>query len=163
MAFQPVFEQGEQVSADITLMISGKQALRLLLTNRAAYWPGSKFGLTDGVTTERLPLSQVRSVTARTRSQIGGMIVGILMILGGIIWTLAGFVGAPQALIVGGLVVAAVGGRRRTLVIASEKSKFSWSEPITFGGGVKAQVSSTLEQVRTWAQTNGLRFEGPGT
>lgn len=159
MAFQPEFEHGEQVSADITLVISGKIALRLLLTNRAAYWPGSKFGLTDGVTTERLPLSQVQLVTTGTKSQLGSMIVGILMILGGVVWTLDGFVGAPQALIVGGIAVAIVGGRRRTMRIASEKKKISWTEPIAFGGGVKERVTAVLSQVRDWARANGLRFE----
>jgi len=159
MAFQPLLEQGETVSADISLVISGKQALRLVLTNRAAYWPGSKFGLTDGVTTERLSLPQVLSVATGTKSQFGSLVVGLLMVIGGIIWTLGGFVGAPQALIVGGLVVAAVGGRRRTLVIAAERSKFSWTEPIAFGGGVKAQITEALGQVRTWATGNGLRLD----
>jgi hypothetical protein len=159
MAFQPEFEQGEQVSSDISLVIGGKVSLRLLLTNKAAYWPGSKFGLTDGVTTERVPLSKVQSVFTGKKSQMGSMIVGILMILGGVIWTLGGFVGAPQALIVGGIAVAVVGGRRRTLRISSEKMRLSWAEPIAFGGGVKQQVTAVLDQIRDWARSNGLRFE----
>jgi hypothetical protein len=98
-------------------------------------------------------------VVTGNKSQMGSMIVGLLMIVGGVIWTLGGFLGAPQALIVGGVAVAIVGGRRRTLRIASEKKKLSWTEPIAFGGGVKQQVTAVLDQVRNWARSNGVRYE----
>lgn len=174
MAFDPVLEPGEQVSADIRLVISDnrqesrRQELRLVLTNRAAYWPAPKFGLFDSVTTKRMPLSEVVSVTSRAEWYLGNLIVGSLMLIGGlIVMTFGGMVstqdwacvGGGLVLILLGLAIAAHGGWRRTLVIASEQIKFSWVEPRAFREEFQARVSAVFEEVRIWAQSNRLRLE----
>lgn len=160
MAFRPQIDPGEKIEADIALVISEKPSLRLVLTNRAAYWPGKKaFAVSDAVTTERLVFAEILSVATGKRSSLGSLAIGLVMVVGGIIWTLCGYAGAPQALVVGGVIVAIVGGRRRTLLIRAERQKFMWTEPITFGGGIKTEVTRALESVRTWAQSNGLRLE----
>ncbi len=163
MAFDPVLEPGERISADISF--SNRPIRRLVLTNRAAYWSGSKFALFDSITTERVPLSQVISVSIRTNSYQGRLIVGFSMLIGGfigIIMAAGGFVGARRnmgvavLLFVVGMNFAARGGRRRTLIIASEGTEFSWTEPGTIG---PKKGSSMFEQARAWAQSNGLRLE----
>ena len=67
-----------------------------------------------------------------------------------------GYVGAPQAMILGGIIVALVGGQRRILRITGANAKLAWKEPIAFGGGIKRDVSAVLEAVQTWAASKGL-------
>ena len=71
MAFEPSIQPGEQISADISF--SNKPVRRLVLTDRAAYWSGSKF-LDFVITTERVPLAEVVSVIVRTDLHQGGLI-----------------------------------------------------------------------------------------
>ena len=72
MAFEPSIQPGEQISADISF--SNKPVRRLVLTDRAAYWSGSKF-LDFVITTERVPLAEVVSVIVRTDLHQGGLIL----------------------------------------------------------------------------------------
>ncbi|MFM9960136.1 MAG: hypothetical protein ACKV2Q_02810 [Planctomycetaceae bacterium] len=182
MAFEPVFEPGEKISADIRFVIIGSRGrhqypeLRLVLTNRAAYWPGSKFALIDSVTTERVPVSQVDSVSIRPELYWGRLLIGFSMCIPGVIvairvatsrhWDLPGFRGGlvivivPSVLLlVFGLFIAAHGGWRRTLTITSERTRFTWAEPRSFRGKLKAQVSAIFQQVRDWARSHNLPLQ----
>ncbi len=172
MAFDLLLEPDEQVSADIPFYV-GREQRRLVLTNRAAYWPSSKFGFIDGIVTERMPLAEVVSVSIRDVWHRGKLLVGGIMLVSGVIigvigvflvfggfvaarvGNIFGFVGIPLSSI--GLAIAVHGGRRRTLVIASKHTSFTWAEPhVLFGDGPGC---SLFEQVRAWAQSNGLRLE----
>jgi hypothetical protein len=161
MAFQPAFSASERVETKIDLVISNKPSLFLLLTNEAVYWPGRKKGLaiSDPVTTERLAIAQVRAVHIFNKSTVGSLLTGILMILGGVVWTFGGYVGAPQALIVGGIIVALIGRRRRVLRLEGTTQELKWSEPITFGQSVKREVTNTLETVKLWANRHGVSVQ----
>lgn len=141
-------EVAEVVEADIALVIDKKPALRLTLTNRAAYWNE----------TQRIPLADIINVTIGRRSILGSLAAGILMITIGVVWTLAPvaegkiFVGAPQALMLGGVLTAIFGSRRRTMSIETKTGNFYFSEPVAFGGGVAKRVDAALDDVRRWVQ-----------
>lgn len=155
MAFEPQLQNDEELLHDLALVISKKLSLRLVLTSKAAYWPGTKLAITDGVTTEMVSVGELKNVFVGKKSALGSMLVGALMIVGGVLWTLAGYVGAPQALVIGGLIVAVVGGQRRTIAIHGPKKKFTWKEPISFGGGIKDQVTEVVTAVERWAERVG--------
>lgn len=151
-----------------------------MLTNQAAYWPGHKLGLFDSVTTERMPIAEVVSVSLRTELYLGRLIVGGILFVSGVIvaillttaqsWdvgdmkNILGLAIGPCVWLIGfGLYVATQGGWRRTLAIASENREFRWAEPHTFGGTIKAQVSVAFQQVWDWAQRNDLNLEADST
>ncbi len=161
MAFKPTLSSSERVETTIDLVISNKPSLYLVLTSEAVYWPGRKKGLaiSDPVTTERLAIPQVRAVRIFNRSAVVSLLTGILMVIGGIIWTFGGYVGAPQALIVGGIVVALIGRKRRVLRLEGTIQQLKWSEPITFGRSVKREVTNTLEAVKSWATRHGISVQ----
>ncbi len=170
MAFDPVLEPepAEQVFRDITFYGFWRWPDRLMLTNRAVYWPGF-----NGITTRRMPLDEIILVSIRDVWHLGKLLVaGIMLISGaiGIYWATNGFV-APRAgdnvalavilvsavLCILSLFVAIRGGRRRTLVIASEQTQYTWAEPHVFSG--VGPGAAMFEQVCAWAQNNGLRLE----
>ncbi len=171
MAFNPVLEKGEKVSADISF--SNRPVRRLLLTNRAAYWSTRKLGFSglfdNTISTERVPLSEVVSVTVRTQWYQGRLVVGLIMLVGSIIGAflmVGGFVivrrptVAPLVdflLFAVGMLLAFTGGRRRTLIIASDGAQFSWTAQ--YGVFPDEPGPSMFEQARVWAQSNGLRLE----
>ncbi len=177
MAFDPFLEPDEQVSFHFHYVNyfggKGNPQFGLVLTNRAAYWPGFKFGLIDSIITKRMPLAEVISVSIRDvwhlgRLLVGGVmltsgVIGIFLISRGIVTARVGQNGAAVVLLVSvllsglGSVIAIHGGRRRTLVIASEQTKFRWAEyHVLFGDGPGC---SLFEQVCAWAQSNGLHLE----
>ena len=85
----------------------------------------------------------------------------MLMIIGGMVWTMVGYphhftVGMPTALIIGGIIMAVMGTRYRALRIQGDQKRFVWNEPISFGGGVKQDVTATLGTVQRWAERRGL-------
>ena len=49
MPFEPEFEDGEEIVEEIELIISKKISMYLLLTTRAAYWPGKSFSKSPGL------------------------------------------------------------------------------------------------------------------
>jgi len=147
MAFEPELNENENIESDITLTISKKISLRLILTDQAAYWPGKKANLPE-----------IMEIYVGRKSALGSLLVAIIMIIGGIVWTLAGYVGMPQALIIGGVIFSIVGGRRRTIKIESSNDKFSWTAPITFGGGIKKEIESITESIKVWAQNHSIRI-----
>lgn len=176
MAFDPVLEPGERIAVHFHYATPGgkenKQA-GLVLTNRAVYWPGFKFGLRDCLITKRMPLAEVVSVSIRDVWDLGWLLIGCIMLISGVIGislVVGGFVaavvgqnGALVVLLVSvflsifGTVIAIRVGRRRTLVIASEQTSFRWAEfHVLFGDGPGC---SLFEQVCVWAQSNGLRLE----
>lgn len=153
MAFEPELEENENVEEDITLTISSKVNLRLILTDKAAYWPGKKaFAVSDPIVALKTDLSEITQVYIGRKSALGSLLVAIAMVIGGIVWTLFGYVGLPQALIIGGFIFGIVGGRRRIIRIGS----LSWTAPITFGGETKKEVESICESIRVWAQKHSL-------
>ncbi len=92
-----------------------------------------------------------------------GGVIGIFLFSKGIVTARVGQIGAEVVLLVSGLlsvlgsVIAIHGGRRRTLIIASEQAKFRWAEfHVLFGDGPGC---SAFEQVCVWAQNNGLPLE----
>ena len=160
MAFESVLKPDEQVTADITFSGFGREPYRLMLTNRAVYWPDS-----NGISTRRILLDEIISVSIRDVWHRGRWLVAGIMFVSGVIGMCSaanGFV--PQAvgfvsvvLFTLSLFVGIFGGRRRTLVIASEQTQYTWAEPhVFFGVGPGATM---FEQVRAWAQSNGLRLE----
>lgn len=180
MAFEPQFAAEEQVAADIRCVIiasrqqSRQVELRLVLTDQAAYWPGHKFGLVDSVSTERMPIGEVVSVSLRKEFFLGPLTVGGALFFSGAIMAIllkttsiagefknhhASGIAACFVLMVFGLCRAAFGGWHRTLVIASERGEFRWAEPHSFGGTIKDQVTLAFRQVHDWARSNGLRLE----
>jgi len=159
MAFQPQFEPGEVVEKEVSLAVSNK-ILFLLLTNNAVYWPGKKkFAVSDPITTERLSFREIERVQIGRKSATLSLLVGLVMVVGGTLWTLAGFFGAPQALIVGGIVIAIIGGRRRTLKIQGAGKTYKWSEPVHFGGQLGKTITAHLDSVAKWAADHGIRQE----
>ncbi len=178
MAFDPVLEPGERIAVHFPYATLGgkenKQA-GLVLTNRAVYWPGFKFGLLSCLTTKRMPLAEVVAVSIRDVWDLGWLLIGSIMVISGVIGNslvVGGFVPArvvsfPHVALVVllvsvflsifGTVIAVRVGRRRTLVIASEQTSFRWAEfHVLFGDGPSC---SLFEQVCVWAQSNGLKLE----
>ena len=158
MAFNPELQQDEQIQHVINVTISKNESFRLVLTSRAAYWPG-KNSLSDAETTEVLPTSQIQSVQIRRRSAWASLAVGILLVLVGLVLTLAGRFRWPPILIVGGIIVGLIGHKRRVLVLASETDRFAWKEPIIFGGGVKQSITAAFGQIDAWAREHGIRVQ----
>ncbi len=177
MAFDPVLEPGERIAVHFPYATLGgkenKQA-GLVLTNRAVYWPGFKFGLLSCLTTKRMPLAEVVSVSIRVVWDLGWLLIGCILLISGVIGislVVGGFVPArwgplPHValgvllvsvfLSILGLFIAVHGGRRRTLVIASEQTSFRWCESNLFDDGPGC---SLFEQVCAWAQSNDLPLE----
>jgi hypothetical protein len=183
MAFDPILEEGESRSADIQICLgysrrgSRPKVFKLVLTDRAAYWPEFKFGPFDrGFTTRRMPLSEIVSVSDRKVFYWRSLMVGVAILVTGLTvvirvirapnWDFAGIRDAGTlavpfgiGLIFGSLVIAASGGWRRTLVIASERARFTWIEPRMVGDEIDEQVAAAFESVRHWAQKSRLQFE----
>ena len=183
MAFDPVLEPGEKISTDIQVVLgnsrrgSRPKVLKLVLTDRAAFWPEFKFGPSDrGFSTVRIPLSEIVSVSVRNVFFWRSLIVGatvlvtdltiVIRVLRAPNWDFGGVQDAGTlavpfgiGLIFSSLVIAASGGWRRTLVIASERAPFSWGEPDTLSDEINEQVTVAFELARTWAQRNRLHVE----
>lgn len=166
MAFDPVLEPepAEQVFRDLTFNGIGRDPYRLTLTNRAVYWPGFM-----GTSTNRMPLEEIISVSIRDVCHRGRWAVAGVMLISCVIGFylatngFSGFIVSKALFVVSAclwplsLIVGILGGRRRTLVIASEQTQYTWAEPHVFSGvGPGADM---FEQVRAWAQNNGLRLE----
>jgi len=162
MVFNPAFRDGEELEEDIELIISKKPQIRLVLTNKAAYWPGKKtFAVSDPITTIKVDLSEIESIFIGKKSSLSSLLSGIVMIILGGAWTFAGYpnsyyVGYPQALIVGGIILAFFGGKRTLLKIYSRNEKLQWSAPLGFGKKFKEDINTTVEKLSTWAKKHSI-------
>jgi hypothetical protein len=162
MAFDPQLDPGEAVEHDIDLLISKKPQVRLVLTSKAAYWPGKKtFAVSDPITTVRVASDQITEIYVGRKSRVGSIIGGVALVLIGLAWTLANYpeafwVGYPQALIVGGIGVAAFGGRRFVLRIQSGDQRLKWVAPIAFGSSVKRDIRDMFTKVGDWSGRHAI-------
>ncbi len=167
MAFEPKLESGEEVLDDILVTFEKEAGLRLVLTNRGVFWPGKKtFAVSDPVTTERLSLSEIERFSYRAKSKVGSAIAGLLLTIVGLFMTFGEYfetgaiwVGLPQALVVGGVVIAAMGGRRKSLRIQGGKSKMTWSAPIVFGKRSNDELGQLEARLRAWVTTVGRSLD----
>ena len=163
MPFDPQLGPGEEVEYDISLVISNKPQVRLVLTNHAAYWPGKKtFAVTDPITTVKSTPDRIVEVYVGRKSRAGSVAAGIMMAVVGLAWTFANYpeaywVGYPQALIVGGIGVAAFGGRRFVLRIQSVDQRLHWVAPIAFGGSVKRDITEMFMQTGAWCKKHSVK------
>jgi len=152
MAFKPELAENEHLEYDIDLVISKKTSLRLVLTDRAAYWPVMKrIALTDPVATACVPISDIEKVVVGRKGALGSIIAGLGLAVAGIVWTLFGYVGAPQALIVGGILLSIFGGQRVIVQVHSAKIKLKWTAPLAFGKKVKTDITDTLAKIAEWS------------
>jgi hypothetical protein len=166
MAFEVSLDDGEEIEADINLVISQKPQLRLVLTSRAAIWPGAKaFALNDAVTTERVPLHEIERVNIGRSSKTAARIVGLSLLFLG----LAGFVAVlmegqfsklPLLGVVMGPFIMVAGGRRRKLgsCLRSGRRGLKWTSPAAIGGGVNEMVDAVLLEVRRWSEKHGVNL-----
>ncbi len=167
MAFEPVLESKEEVLEDIQIDFNKDAGLRLVLTNKGAFWPGTKsFAVSDPITTEHLSLSKIELFSYRAKSKLvsvgtGGLLVllGLFMTFGEYFETGAILVGLPQALLVAGIVIALMGGRRKRLVLRGPSAKLKWSAPIVFGKKANQELDALEGRLRGWAERVGVRLE----
>ncbi len=158
MSFDPRLQPGEYVHHLINVQIPKREALHLLLTSKAAYWPAKKWlALSDPVTTEVLPTSQIQRAVFRPRKAYDFLIVGILLILVGLALTVAGRFGFPQLMIAGGLVLAPLGRKRRVVTLNGVSSRFIWKEPFLIAG--KDIITAAFAQIEQWANRHGIEVE----
>jgi hypothetical protein len=170
MAFEPQLASEENVEHDLSLVISNKQHLRIVLTDQAAYWPGKKaLAVSDPITTIRAAPDRIEEVYVGRKSRAGSIAAGMAMILAGLAWTFANYpesywVGYPQALIVGGLGVSLFGGGRFVLRIRSGKDRLHWVAPIAFGGTVKRDIAEIFSTIGEWCKKHSVnvRIGGSG-
>lgn len=169
MAFDPQLRPDEKVEHDISLVISKKPQIRLVLTSHAAYWPGKKtFAVSDPITTVRATPDRIDDVYMGRKSRVGSIAGGVAMVIGGLVWTFANYpeaywVGYPQALIVGGIGVSAFGGRRFVLRIQSAKERLHWVAPIAFGSAVKRDITEMFTTIGEWCKRHSVNVRVGGT
>ncbi len=168
MAFEPQFEEGENLEREINVKVSDKDRLVLVVSDRAIYFAGKKKGLTlrDAVTTERLIPGTIQRIVLSRKSVLMSVGAGLALVVLGLVWTFAPSaegelsIGFPQAMILAGPVLALFGSRRRVLRIESPETRFAWSQPITFGGRVGKELDEIFVFLRDWASRNAVRVEG---
>jgi len=150
------------VLEDIQIDFNKDAGLCLVLTNRVAFWPGTKsFAVSDPITTEHLSLSKIELFSYRAKSKLvsvgtGGLLVllGLFMTFGEYFETGAILVGLPQALLVAGIVIALTGGRRKRLVLRGPSAKLKSSAPISDGsrsGSVNRANSPVSPRAPVWS------------
>ncbi len=160
MAFEFAPREDEVVEEDIDLRISDRSQLRIVLTNHGAYWPRRKLiAVADDVETVFVPLARIWRIVLRRKSQIGSLAVGLLMCAAGVVWTLAGTAGLPQALIVGGIALAVVGSRRLVFLVEATDTALRWTSPVTFGRAGRLEIETTARQLAGWAERHSIRLE----
>jgi hypothetical protein len=163
MAFDPQIGPDEKIEHDISLVISNKPQVRLVLTSEAAYWPGKKtFAVSDPITTVKVTPDRIVEVYIGRKSRAGSIAAGVVMSLVGLAWTFANYpesywVGYPQALIVGGIGVSVFGGRRFVLRVQSTDNRLNWVAPIAFGGTVKRDIAEMFIQIGRWCKRHSVR------
>jgi hypothetical protein len=172
MAFEPQteFEPAEELVAALDVSFDRKANRRfvLVLTNRAAYWPGKKlFGIWDDVITVRVPLREIRRVEITRASGVVVALWGVAACLAGlaIVWLAVDgesyepdAVGYGLALAMGGICFGLLGGRRRRVTIETGSRRLSFTEPISLGGDARVRFAGALDEVHGWARTHGLRL-----
>ena len=168
MAFDPQLSPGETVEHDINLLISKKPQVRLVLTSVAAYWPGKKtFAVSDPITTVKVTPDRITEIYIGRKSRAGSIIGGGAMGIVGLAWTFANYpeaywVGYPQALIVGGIGLAAFGGRRLVLRIQTADQQLHWVAPVAFGSAVRRDVAEMFTRIGDWCKRHSVKVRvGP--
>ena len=82
MAFKPQFTPDEKIEGDFQLLHKKKECLRLVLTDRAAYWAGRKFfALRDDVTVETAAIAHIQEVQLGRTRKLPYVICGIVLAL----------------------------------------------------------------------------------
>ena len=157
MAFEPELTEAETIKHDIDLVITKNKPLRLVLTDQAAYWPTTKrMALKDSVGTAAVPIDEIEKVVLGRKSALGSVLAGLGLALLGILWTLAGYVGAPQAFIIGGILLSISGGRRVVVQVYAGKKKLEWTSPLAFGKKVKTNSAETQSSIANWCTNHAV-------
>lgn len=153
MPFEPEFREDEEIIHEINIKITKKHLFYLLLTNKAAYWIGKKkFAIKDDTMAIRLPVVEVDRIVFRRSSIRWCLILGSLLVILGVVGILASGFGAHLAWIAAGILIILVGHKRRIVEISGRGRKFSWMEPIYFGGGINQRINQAFSFIKQWAE-----------
>lgn len=169
MAFDPTLEADEQVLSDLQVSFGkkGEGLLRLVLTNKRAFWPGRKLvAVSDPITTEFVRVEDVQQVSWRPPSLLARLGVAVVLGVVGLAWSFGTFfadgsitVGMPTAMLLVAPVFPFLARGKRVLTIRGNDKSFKWKSPITFGKTSRANLEQVESALVAWASATGVRLE----
>jgi hypothetical protein len=156
MSFQPPLEPGESIHHHLEASQPGRAPLRLVLTDRAVYWPGS------ASRPVRVPVGQIHGIEVTESRRIGiGLAVSaiaFLALLG------AYLIVGSQSLLLVLVLVGGIGLRtlteppRLTITLNASAIRYSWTEPPHATDALTTNARAATSLLREWAETYGVPF-----
>ncbi|MCK5684525.1 hypothetical protein KAJ27_10400 [bacterium] len=169
MSFKPVYIDGEVVENDIDIISSRNEKLRLILTNKAAYWPAEKiFAVSDPVIAVKSDHNEIKGIDIFQENFQIGFIFGKLLVFIGFIWLVAGWIylGFPDnhLVILPTSIFISVGALfvvknqdKIEITIECDKGNLSWSGPF-FGKIKSAEIVKVIDILRTWSNKYSISY-----
>jgi hypothetical protein len=152
MTFTPPLEPGESLRHDLEVQQLGRRPLRLVLTDRAAYWP------TAASRTVRAPVGQIRRVeVVEARHLVGPILAGLLLAVFLLLFLFVTTGSLIPLLCVAAIFLRAVFEKPRlTITLQADAAHFSWTEPSDATSDRAHDARAAGAALLTWAVEFGI-------